>query len=653
MTKDDPNRTMDDGSRRLGRIWMALAALFVVATSAPAPARTIYTFDLTTAAHRSIADIGSRRRIWDEMQLVAAIQGLANRRNPRLYVYLVGDGGRIDKYWMARLQEPGEWLHGDRLTPLADPAQLITRFRRFIRGVVVWDEHVPSTSNVASTIAGVERAIPIRYDPSPDSLYSRLVLSAAGPRLPVLQRLLHADGTPLFTGRGVIPGTTIPSSGSAKCDAYLWAVEKYLKTGKCDPTRLAYYPDAYWLQETHGVPPERTLLSNHDYYIAHRGFFFDLSPWDDEAPNDDPTQAPGTDAKTLRTILHAAYNAAKGKIIQVGGFTPWDQKYTDHTGGKHAGVPTEWRYAEILSCFNAYMDADAPGLNAMANASLYQHYPLKARYPLHRPTDSDLRAKGFLDANGRVAPRVYVTIYVGDYDSAAWLYQRMPDLWNDPARGTIPLGWAFDPTLEDRFPVGLAYARKTATPNDTFVTGDSGAGYLNPGYLVPPRRWSDLPSGLPAWEAHSRRYYRRWDLGITGFVIDGNAPAMSEAVKEAYARFSPNGVVAQKVPPESLVKGVPFLRMGPDLPHNSEAGAQVIAANAPHAGPGFAIYRTILWSPSEHRALFEALHKLRPDIAIVDPYTLFLLLKHRLQETADGGRRTEDGGRRTEDGHKG
>ncbi len=584
-----------------------------------------------------------RHQVWDEMQAVAALQGLVNRHGPRLYVFFVGDGAKIDHYWLSTLQAKGQWLAG-RPQEAVDGGimPLIKRFRPAYHGVVVWDERVPATSNVADTVAGADDLLPLRYDPSPQSLYFRCVLDPHGPRLPVKVRLIGRGGQSLFTGRGIIPGTALASTGSTKCDATLWAVEHYLKTGKCDPACLAYYPDAYWIAGKLKDPgAERTSLPNHDYFVAHRSFFFDLSPWDDEAPNDDPGQPLGSDARTLQAVLRAAYEQTAERrggrpgTIAVGGFTPWDQKYTDYTGGRHGGVPTEWRYAETLSCYNAYMDADAPGLNAMANASLFQHFPLAASYPQkNMPTEATLRAKGDLDAQGHVVPKNYAAIYVGDYDSSAWLYQRMPDLWDDPARGQVPLSWAFNPTLDQRFPAGLAHARATATPNDTFITGDSGAGYLNPGSLVPPRRWSGLPSGLAAWEEHSQRAYTQWDLRVTGFAIDGDAPPMSEAVMEAYARFSPGGVVAQKVPEQSLVNGVPFLRMGADL-SSPETGAQAIAAAFPANvdGPHFHIFRTVLWSPAGHKAMFDALHKARPDIEIVDANTLLFLLKRSLTES--------------------
>ena len=576
------------------------------------------------------ATLPARRRAWDALQAASALQGIVNRRSPRLYVLLVGDDARLDRFWLDRLS--ATWAKGWARPRLDSLDAAVARFRTSVRGAVVWDERVPATANVASTIAGVEDLVPVRYDAAPDSLYFRLTQDPKGPRLPVRRRLLAADGGPMFTGRGKIPGSALASSGSAKCDAYLWAAERYLRKGLCEPGLLGYYPDAYWLGKPQGIPLDRTLLENHDYVVSKRGFVFDLGPWDDEAPDDDPNQPPGTDGRTLRAILRRAYALRGGGITHVAGFTPWDQKYTRFTGRKHGEVETEWRYAEALSSFNAFMDADAAGLHAMANASVYAHEPLRRRYPQRNlPTEATLRARGYLRADGTVAPRAYATVYVGDYDSAAWLYATLPDHWNDPARGTIPLGWAFNPTLEARFPTGLVYARETATPMDFFVAGDSGAGYLNPGGLVAPRKWSGLPSGVAAWEAFSRPLLRRWDLGITGFVIDGFSPKMDDAVRGAYARLTPQGVVEQQTPTRPLESGTPFLQMVSDLPGDDvERAAGIVVDRAPRGGLSFSVFRTILWSPTSHRRLFERVRARRADVEFVDPYTLMLLAKRSL-----------------------
>jgi hypothetical protein len=325
-------------------------------------------------------------------------------------------------------------------------------------------------------------------------------------------------------------------------------------------------------------------------------------------------------------------------MIHAGGFIPWAWKYTseESVGGHHGGVATEWRYASILSCFNAYMDADALAPDGMANASVYCQFPLKAHYPQAKPTLADWQRAGYVDRTGKVANREYVAIYVGDYDSAAWMYRMLPKFWTDPARGSIPLGWAFDPNLSDRFAAGFAWTRKVATPNDYFICGDSGAGYLNPGYLEEPRPFSGLPSGLSIWSAHCRRYYTQWDISLSGFVIDGDARGLSAAGYVAYANFSPDGIVAQKAPTSiSLVPGTqtPLIQPAGDVSGSVQNGASWIKgvlAGDQGAVPHFHVFRTVLWSPTQHQQLYNIL-KSDPNVAIVDPYTLMGLLKLHLQ----------------------
>lgn len=162
----------------------------------------------------------------------------------------------------------------------------------------------------------------------------------------------------------------------------------------------------------------------------------------------------------------------------------------------------------------------------MANDSFFQHYPLASRYdqPSPKPTPEQWRARGDVTAGGQVARKLFVGHDEGDYDAPSWLYKAVPAFFRDPARGRVPLGWAFNPNLADRAPHALAYAYRHATTNDFFITGDSGAGHLNVRALTV-RPDSGLPSGLNAWESHCRRWYEHWDMRITGFVLDGAAAA--------------------------------------------------------------------------------------------------------------------------------
>lgn len=581
--------------------------------------------DLTPLLAQDLTDDADRWQFWDETHLAVALQGLANRSAPRLFLrYVMAP----DDFWWQQMTQSGGWLSGRPVIKIASIEELLERFAGVYQGAVVWDERVPATSNLASTLAGCEDLLPLRFDQRPGSLYQRLAQTG---RLKVKTRLLRDDGSPLFTGRGTIPGTARASSGSAKNDAYRWLIEHYVKPGKVNPRIMGYYLDAFWHQRWRESDRTNHTLTNQDFVIARRGVLFDLNVWDDEACVDDPQQAPGTDVATLKELLHAAYGRFQGNgLIHVAGFVPWAYKYTDFhaAGGHHPGVPTEWRYAEILSCFNAYMDADALGLNAMANASLYQHYPLAEHYPQNpKPTRASLAARGLLDAQGKILPRRFVAHYVGDYDAAAWLYRELPRLWNDPARGTTPLSWAFNPGLAYRFPLGLAWARERRSPTDWFVAGDSGAGYLNPGFLTEPRPHSGLPSGLAAWESECQRLFRQWDISLTGFVIDGYARGLDRAGLDAYARFSPDGIVGQKVERQGVHGTLPFLRMATDLHGTPAEAARAVAQINPGAGPRFTVCRSILQPPAWYAQIEKELTTLDPRIQVVDLYTLLWLVR--------------------------
>jgi hypothetical protein len=201
-------------------------------------------------------------------------------------------------------------------------------------------------------------------------------------------------------------------------------------------------------------------------------------------------------------------------------------------------------------------------------------------------------------------------------------------MWRDPARGATPLSWAFNPNLSQRFPLGLAWACAHKSANDWFVAGDSGAGYLNPGYLTPPRPWSGLPSGMPAWEQRCAQFYRQWDLSLTGFVIDGNGRPLPPASLDAYAKFSPDGIVESGAK-KRVHDGMPILPMTTDVGEKDPAAAARHILNFAR-GPGLHLLacRSVLKTPSWHTQVAQELVRERGDqIKIVDLYTLLQLAR--------------------------
>lgn len=594
----------------------------------------IYTFDARHLRRLDYKDARQAETAWDTFHLLAALQGLVNRRSPRFYLlYCEEFGVETDRFWLDWLRGEDGWLKQTEVKPLESVDDALKTFRRSYRGLVAYDPKVPATSNVASTAAGVEGLLPVRYDPSPDSLYTRLTRQH---RLPVRLWLVGKDGASKFTGSGTIPDLNEPSSGSAKVDAYRWALARYLKSGRTDPRYAAYYVDADWLKRPRNGAVDMHTLTNHDYFIANRAFFFDLTPWGDDPPNDDPAQPPGTDRQMMLDILRALYDRSGGKIVKIGGFPPWPFKYTSHTGGKHGGVATEWEFTRLISQFNAYHEADAANVGAMANASFYRHYPRARRYPQPNPKPDleDWKAKGYITEDDNVANRSFVGHYVGDYDAPAWLYKAVAAFFPDPKRGQVPLGWAFDPNLSDRAPQAFAYAYRHAKPTDFFIAGDSGAGYLNPrGLTVRPD--SGLPSGLKAWEAYCKRYYARFGMTITGFVLDGTAGASTDTEWAAYKSFSPDGLGTHYESGPALHLGIPAIPER-DLPDDVEQAAAIIARDAEGSDrrPVFQWRRSVLKSPEWFARLSELLKEKYPEarVEVVDPYTLFGLIEHHLEK---------------------
>ena len=575
------------------------------------------------------------RQAWDHVHAVASLQGIINRDVAKLYTFFVeNEGINIDKYWWDKYRVKGKWLADRDTIVYANIVELFHAYKSDIKGAVVYDPKVAASSNVASAVAGIEDVIAIRYDTAYTSLYSRLVLN--GPELPVKVWLLNKGGSSLFTGKGNIPGTSRPSSGSAKNDAYLWFLEHYMKKGKANPEYGAYYIDQHWMEKPTATRGNHHTLSNHDFFISRKGFFFDLSPWGDEPATDDPHQKAGTDLNTLKELLLTAYQQNKGKeMCYIGGFPPWAFKYTKHAGGSHEDVPTEWEYSRIISAYNAFKDADAISYGALANASFWQHFPLKKKYEQAWVTKSDLQKRGYLAADGKVnfKDRKFFVFYVGDYDASSWVSQTTPTLWDNPDRGKVPMMWSISPVLEERVPMALAYRRETATENDFFAAADNGAGYLMPGMLQEPRPISGLPDGLKAWAAHNKPYYNRWDLSITGFVIDGDAPGLNKEGLDAYAEFSPDGIVPQKVPLTLLHGDMPVLRSDHDVNENNPAEAAMHVFERIKARPvPFHWFRNILKSPSWYVQVVEELKKLDPSIELIDAPTFFELYRIWLKD---------------------
>jgi hypothetical protein len=561
---------------------------------------------------------------YEEVSLLSVLAGHSNRNSPQLLLNLE----IADAYWLARMSQPGAWLSNTTFETIYPPIEnLVNRMIESagIKGVVVFDPSVTCTSAIANTASAAENLLPIAFRPSdPTSLYSRLVLN--GPKLSVLRNLVG-----MFNGN---------ISGSVKRDAYTWAVNEFIVSNKTDARNLGYYVDYFWTTNPgnteNGNGWSKATISNIDYVVAQRGFFFDLGVWDDEAPVDEPLQPLGSDLAAFRYMLSAAVTATNGQdIIRMRGFTPWAYKYVS-PHGKHGGVEAEWATCKIISAYNTLDDGDACCIGNMANAAFWSLAPISDRYIQAPPPSKNLlQQKGYINSEGSVVGnRLYYMFYQGDFDSAAWVYSQLMTRWDDPARGQVPIGWPIDAGLASRFPLvwPILFGTQNAE-NDTLITGDSGAGYLNPTMLYGDarRNESGLSDGLEPWRQLNEALNRQFNIRFTGFSISGDAPQPTAFDDAFFSNFSSFGVVNQGWPKlEAYLNGnTPILTqwdIAADVPTASATISSYVKSS--QSTPTWMMFRSVLTSPSYLKAVAANASDISGGAAIaVTPYEISALMR--------------------------
>ncbi len=575
---------------------------------------TLYYLDLRGCSQ---AAIDSR---YDIRHSAVCVQGVVNRESPKVFL----DFTDKDYFWMNILTQPGGLCEGWRRHTFDDVYEMIEYFADEIKGVVLYDPDpgsgVISTSLVATTVAGVEDAIAVRKDTSAGSMYNWLVNDSSGPGFPVL-----VDLTGKFTGSGTIWQSSTPSTGSARCDAYIWAKEKYLDTGLCNPEVLMYTLDLYGLRSDADL---ETQLSNLDYAVAERAFCFELCPWGDIYPSDDPGQPLGTDRETFKAILHSC-NEQTGQMemIKFCGF--YNFLYKDYDQGVHNGQ-TEVEFNSLKSEYNCYSEADAPAQTWVSNCSLYGRFkPAMEERRLVQdapPSYQDLVDQGYIDAAGNVVPGNYAMIGLGDYDNVSWThYWLAGDRYNDPAKANVSCNWGINPDIIDRDYVTLDYLYRHKTDNDFFAAWGSGAGIVHVDRLYGGRGPSNYPDALRIWREHNRNYYRMTDYSITACVWEEEELGYFDWL--IYMPFSSDGLGSTYNTDHTyLLDTLPVNRIRGDL----GVGYTSSDLNMNGSGVNFGWYRSIIWYPSELEELQDYWSGSGNNHRFPDIYTYYYLLRYYL-----------------------
>ncbi len=578
----------------------------------------------------SRAAVSGNRRLMahDTLRLFCSLQGLINRDfQQNRIILMLTPYQSSDTFWTDYLKRAGAPLAGMRTVTIETWDEFLATFKQQLIacGMCLWDPAVPATANVAATICGLDGFLPVKAEE--DGLCDDLKALGVPVRFSLVGR---------FTGKGVIQGTKRASTGSAKNDAYLWAMDKYMY--RCSTKYMIYVADGASCTKGNEIYEKDSCSKNafgavsllsHDYGILRRAFFFDLSPIE-EAPCDDRGQKRGTDLSTTKMLLKTRYDMAGGEFGCMVGFPPWQLKYSKHNNwGTVADTALEHTFVQYITQYNMYLDANF----APYNTSLYCHYPLKTSYK----NGSKQVTETFDDHT------IYVYYHLGDYDATEWAARDLFNCFQDKGRGKLPLTWAVNPGLADRIPMLFDYIYTNLSPMDTVCASDSGIGYIKPEHLFTDERMSDgrtLPAGDKAYIRVSTPYFRRFDMDVVSFIIG----TMSREVYATYNAFAGIGSFHyDRAKPMTIYNGVPYVPtkngVGNPGDYAESAAGMYSYLTTTMKDTNFIATRTIRWNPTQLMALTGAFsdcvaqNKPGYTVKVVNAYTFLALVKQSGQAT--------------------
>lgn len=552
----------------------------------------IYKLDRTQGPGRGPEDV------YDEAAAAVCLQGVFNREEKDDRIYLLDEARGKSKYWLDVFSAEGEWMSAYEQAPLSGFSELLSLALPYMKCRVIWDVSVPATVNAAFTAAGVRDGI----------VLSEVFASKYEKEL---------VGLPILDFRGAFDESV---TGSAKNDVYRRMIDEYLAAGRCSKHLLCLYEDCARAREACDLG----YVLTRDWAIYNRAFVYDLSPWGDETPKDDPEQTVGSDLATYRIMLSTQRAQMKGEQMSevAGFFCFW--KYSNIPGWQsvHEPVPTEWETVWLISEYDCYQNTVA---SDCLNQSFHSQHPM-SKLSQGRPS-----------GGAPLQNKCYVCIHMADYDSATPLYEFLPDIWNDPRRGEFQKGWGINPNLCETYPDIFEYLYRTKTDTDWFVSDASAAGYFNPN-RIRPESWDMVI-------AHNKRFFELADMTMAPMVLDWDEP--SDLAKDNFVQFSPDGLSIIVIdyhgnggrdPEPHVWKGMPVDRMYNgvcDWAGEEKSAERMLCCmkNDQPGRPFFHMIRIVWTAPGNVADMLEIVRRKRPDldIELVSPYDYFRLRREELE----------------------
>jgi hypothetical protein len=542
---------------------------------------------LPTFAQPRALDVVDLRQSSTDMALTfSTLEGIVNRQEPRLYLLQTG-ADEDSNTWLKNLNIPYV-VHND-------PWEVLTKYLHEVKGVIIYDPNLLDTSNVAVSLAGLRDGLVVSPDlatkleaapynlPVISDLRGKFSTALAAYTWEV-QNLWPQTTHRMLIGIPASTSITIPpdnwknfqtvkqvsqpvtdSSNRAVYDldlsSYLGGSAIYLRfqdaypqdgwgpsvlqvTAKADGQTVAqftpctsqedqYITDHGNSQCDSGNPSMHRFADGGNFFIYRfvppagtKQFVVSVDMWNEFLVSASNVQPPlSSDQQMVIGGLLRDYAVANRAMVFWLRTANTDETalFTQLLSSVQPGTP-----------YLGWFDNEGSGVSLTSKhavevfAADYFHN-LTVFSGAHAPISPFVPAP----ATPQLQNKIYVTLTVSDGDNLQYDEHRMRYLWDNTARGSVPLNWSIDPALYDAAPFMLHYYQQTATKNDLLVAAPSGNGYFYPSL------WPQ--SNLDAYLGQSGAYMRKSGMNLL-FALD-LTPSLTDTVAQAYHRdMRPQGI---------------------------------------------------------------------------------------------------------------
>lgn len=412
----------------------ALSALLALSGTKADPG-TVLWFDMDAA-------VQAESLAYEEQLVAFVFQGLVNEAGQELPAvmfnagYMNFDWPGSDMYWRSWLTEQRrvsfENVTSSTLCGLVTNADR----RQRIKGVVLYEnDGVPSqaewTLPIATTFASQHQLLPV----------------TAG----ILAK--HECLQRLHVGADL---TTEPAMRDRE-HAWAWAFEKLLP-GASKTVSFSLY---HYEPSISTDPQSNATLANVDWAVQQKAFIMNF-------------KTSGNPATTVNPLFSKAL-AGMDPLFSAYGWTDMEFGYVWMTGASGAAPDGTKNNSAAGGGGAVFCSFATP------NLSFWKLLPLP---------DGRTKARPLPVYDRRMAydkTKKYVLLETNEGDTPRIVVSAFSRAWTDPRRGSLPVSWSIDPALGEQFPALFDYFATTAGPNDSFISGPGGCGYVYYGNMTDPQ----------------------------------------------------------------------------------------------------------------------------------------------------------------------